>query len=210
MKEWIAKYGPLLRKRLDFTFYPDLYWYIAVLVLAVPAQMFLPVECGYETGIVENTQLLMLGLGMVFCIRSRYQRELFYVAAAILFVMLLRETNFGKTVFYSDPVRPNKFLSWDKIWYAPYVDPVMILYGIGVAVYAIRKKLWIPLWKYVCKVRIPVWLVLGFLLAFIVSSVLDKCKMDILEEMVELAAYVAMICIVRLYAFRISLPEENG
>ena len=205
----LKKYWMLLRARFDYTFYPDLYWYLAVLLLAVPAQMFLPVECGYETGIVEMTQLAVIGIGMVFCIRSKYQRELFYVAAAVLFVMLLRETNFGKTVFYPDPVRPNKFLSWDKIWYAPYVDPVMILYGICVAVYAIRKKLWIPLWKYVCKVRIPFWMIPAFLVAFIVSSVLDKCKMDILEEMVEMAAYVAMIGILRIYAFRLPLPEEK-
>lgn len=205
----LKKYWMLLRARFDYRFWPDLYWYFAVLLLAFPAQMFLPVECGYETGIVEMTQLAVIGIGMVFCIRSKYQRELFYVAAAILFVMLLRETNFGKTVFYPDPVRPNKFLSWDQIWYAPYVDPVMILYGIGVVVYGIRKKLWIPLWKYVCTAKIPVWMVLAFLIAFAASSVLDKCKMDILEEMVEMAAYVAMIGTLRIYAFRLPLPEDK-
>ncbi len=206
----LKKYWPLLRERLDFTFYPDMYWYFAVLILSVPAQMFLPVSCGYETGIVESTQLAVLALGIVFCCKSKYQRPLFYVAAAILFVMILRETNFGKTIFYPDPVRPNRFLSWDKIWYAPYVDPVMIAYGIGVAIYAIRKKLWIPLWQYVCKARIPVWLVIGFAVAAVGSAVLDKCKMDILEEMVEMAAYVAMICTIHLYAFRLPLPEDKA
>ena len=208
MKDW-KKYWSLLRARLDDKFYPDMYWYFAVLLLAVPAQMFLPVECGYETGIVENTQLVVLAIGIIFCVKSKYQRPMFYVVAAILLVMILRETNFGKTVFYPDPDRPNRFLSWDKIWYAPYVDPVMIAYGIGVAIYACRKKIWNPLWQYICKARIPVWLVAGFVFAAVVSAVLDKCKMDILEEMVEMAAYVAMICSIRLYAFRLPLPEEN-
>lgn len=209
MIQAVKKYWPMLRQRFDYKFYPDLYWYFAVLLLAIPAQMFLPESCGYETGIVENTQLVVLAIGIVFCCRSKYQRQLFYVAAAILFVMMLRETNFGKTIFYPDPVRPNRFLKWDQIWYAPYVDPVMILYGITVAVYAIRKKLWIPLWNYICKVQIPVWMVIAFVFAAVTSSVLDKFKVDILEEMVEMAAYVAMIGTLRLYAFRITLPEEK-
>ena len=208
MKDW-KKYWSLLRARLDYKFYPDMYWYFAVLLLAVPAQMFLPVECGYETGIVENTQLAVLVIGIIFCAKSKYQRAMFYVVAAILLVMILRETNFGKTVFYPDPDRPNRFLSWDKIWYAPYVDPVMIAYGIGVAIYACRKKIWNPLRQYIFKARIPVWLAAGFIFAAVVSAVLDKCKMDILEEMVEMAAYVAMIGAIRLYAFRLPLPEEK-
>ena len=205
----VKKIWILLKQRFDYKFYPDLYWYFAILILAVPFQMFLPVECGYETGFVENTQLAVLAVGIIFCLRSKYQRGLFYVAAAILLVMMLRETNFGKTIFYPDPVRPNRFLSWDKIWYAPYVDPVMIGYGVLVGIYAIRKKLWNPLWKYICKASIPVWMVTAFILAAVGSSVLDKCKMDILEEMVEMAAYAAMVGILRIYAYCIPEPQTE-
>ncbi len=203
----LKKCGRYLMSRLDFKVYPDFCFFLVCCLLIAPAALYLPVEQGYETGIVENAQLAILLTGIGFCFAARREKALFKVIAAILFLMALREVNFGKVLFYPDPVQPNKFLSWDHIWYAPYVDPALILYGIGMLIFAIRKKLWNPLIAYVLRIRIPVWILLGAVCAAIAGLVADKTvDNEILEEMIELAAYVAIVGMVRLYAFWIFLP----
>jgi hypothetical protein len=107
----------------------------------------------------------------------------------------LRETNFGKTVFYPDPEVPNKFLRWKDIPYAPYVDPVMILYVIGMAVYFFRKKLYLVIAAFVKDGKFPVWHFVFMAAATIAGSLVDKlCHNFVAEEMVELVFYTAFVC----------------
>ena len=122
----------------------------------------------------------------------------FIVIAAVLFVLALRETNFGKNIFYSDPYEPNSFLSWDEIPYAPYVDPVMIAYGIGVAAYGIWKKIYLVIPAFLKKGKIPMvnLIIMGTFAA--AGAVIDKVSDNLVaEEMTECIFYIAFIFTLR-------------
>ena len=186
-----AQLADLFKNRLDFTFYKELVLPLLAGLLIWPAGKYLPIECGYENGLVENTQMVLLFLAMIFCWKAKHNRALFCFFSAIIFILALRETNFGKTLFYPDPVRPNKFLSWDQIPYAPYVDPVMIAYGIAVAVYFLRKKLIFVIPAFLEKGRLPVWYIFFMAGGMISGSIIDKaCDNLIAEEMAELLFYL--------------------
>lgn len=181
----------LLKNRLDFKFYKELLLPLLVAVLIVPAAKYLPMEYGYENSYVENTQMVCLFLAIVFCWRAKHNKCLFRFLSAIIFILALRETNFGKTLFYPDPVHPNKFLKWDQIPYAPYVDPVMIAYGIAIAIYFLRKKLIFVIPAFLEKGRLPVFYLLFMAGGMISGSIIDKASDNLVaEEMAELLFYI--------------------
>ena len=195
VKELPGQLGRMVCYRRDGKFYPELWICILFALLVIPAGMFCPVEYGYENGVVENTQMVMLFIGMVLCFFAKKNRAFFRLLSAFIFILILRETNFGKTVFYPDPEVPNKFLKWKDIPYAPYVDPVMILYVIGMAVYFFRKKLYLVIAAFVKDGKFPVWHFVFMAAATIAGSLVDKlCHNFVAEEMVELVFYTAFVC----------------
>ena len=186
-----AQLADLLKNRLDFKFYKELLLPLLVALLIWPAGKYLPIEYGYENSWIENTQMVLLFLAMIFCWRARHNRSLFCLLSAIIFILVLRETNFGKTVFYPDPVRPNKFLSWKEIPYAPYVDPVMIAYAVCMVVYFLRKRLFLFIPAFIEKGRVPVFYLLFMAGGMIAGSIIDKASDNLIaEEMAELLFYV--------------------
>ena len=85
---------------------------------------------------------------------------------------------------------------------APYRLPAGIIYGIGCAVFFFAGKVYKELGDLLAATRIPVWNVVLFLILTVASDLLDKfCPSMILEEGVELAAYVVLFMTLCLYAF---------
>ena len=186
--------GNMVCRRRDGKFYPELWICILFSLLVIPAGKYCPVEYGYENGVVENTQMVLLFLGMGLCWFAGKNRAFFRLMSAFIFILILRETNFGKTVFYPDPEVPNKFLKWKDIPYAPYVDPVMVLYVIGMAVYFFRKKLYLPIAGFVKAGYFPVWHFAFMAASVVAGSLVDKlCHNFVAEEMIELVFYTAFV-----------------
>ena len=175
---------------------------IAVLLLLYPAVMLLPERCGYENELIENYQLLIVFFGcFLWTLTPRY-RHLFIFAALIFFTMALREVNTGRALFYAVPGKPNEFYSWDHIWYAPYRLPAGIIYAAVCTVYFFAAKIYRQIFELLAATRIPVWNILIFVVCWAGADILDKfCDNLILEEGVELAAYVSLLMTVCLYAF---------
>ena len=198
LKSWLktvpAQLQDLLVNRIDYHFYPELLLGLLLALCAYPISRYAPVEWGYENGVVENSQMVLLFLSMIVCWKVRHNHALFRFICAILFVLMLRETNFGKTIFYPDPNRPNKFLSWDKIPYAPYVDPVMIVYGILTAFYFIRKKIIHIIPAFIKSGRLPFWNIFLMLASIAVGVLVDKCfETFLVEEIAELIFYLLLL-----------------
>ena len=194
LKEVPSQLADLVRNRLDYKFYPELLIGVSFALLIVPAGIYCPVEYGYENGVVENTQMLLLFIGLVLCWFARKNKAFFRFFSAVIFILMLRETNFGKTLFYPHPTIPNKFLSWREIPYAPYVDPVMIVYVIVMVVYFIRKKLYRLVPAFIREGQFPVWPVFFMAVSMIAGSIVDKvCNNFVAEEMVELVFYSAFV-----------------
>lgn len=175
---------------------------LIVLLLLYPAVLLLPEEAGYENGLIENYQLLILLAGcFIWTIIPEY-RHLFVMVGVIFFAMAVREVNSGRALFYAIPGRPNAFYSWDHIWYAPYRTPAVLLAVLICAVYFFKAKIYREIEKLLSCTAIPVWNLLICGMCFIASAVLDKaCNDLILEETVELAAYISLFMIACVYAF---------
>ena len=202
MKERLAVLGrllagqlsDLLRNRLDYRFYPELFLCVLLAAAVVPAGMYLPVEYGYENGLIENLQLALAGAGIVVCWTAKRHKAVFRFFSFILFLLMLRETNFGKTLFYPDPEHPNEFLRWDEIPYAAWVDPFIIAYVVFMAVWFFRNRLHLFLADFLRAGKVPVVNLLILALCMAAGLVIDKvCENDIFEEGAELVFYTALL-----------------
>ena len=175
---------------------------LVILLLLWPAVQFLPERCGYENELIENFQMFILFFCCFIWTLQKEYRKLFVFAALIFFFMMCREVNFGRALFFPDPVIPNKFLRWNKIWYAPYVGPGIALYGAICVIFFFAGKVYKQALALLASTRIPVWNVVSILVYWFGAALLDKtCDNLILEEGVELAAYVAIFATVCCYAF---------
>ncbi len=175
---------------------------LTLLALLYPAYKLLPPECGYENGVIENYQLMVLFFGCFFWVLVPKYRKLFILAALIYLVMAGREISFGRVWFYAVPGMPNAFYGWDQVWYEPYLLPASIVYGVICAVLFFAGKIYKELYSLLTETKIPVWNIVLFVLLSVTTHILDKhCSNYILEEGVEFAAYTALFMTTALYAF---------
>ena len=166
----------LLLHRLEWKLYPELFLAVICLILAYPAG-----------------QLLALMIGIICCAKAKYDRSFFLAAAAILFLLALRETNFGKTIFHPDPTTPNKFLRWEHIPYAPFIDPFLIVYIVLLVIFVFKKQCYKFVGRFLESGKLPACSLL-LLIISAASSIIDKCPDNIIfEETAELGLYVVWV-----------------
>ena len=185
----------------------DFRWHKAALIsmitafLSVPLGTYLPVECGYENGVVENMQLAALALGVFFCLRARNHRTFFVFVAMVLLIMILREVNCGRTLFFAKPGAVNEFYKWREIPYGWVARVLFGLYMAATAAFFLFGKLYLQLVEVLRKTAVPVWnvllIVVGMLIGCYGERVLNNM---IVEEFAELVSYVALVGAIHLYA----------
>lgn len=186
----------------DFKPYSSCIPTLVILFLLWPAAVYLPERCGYENELIENFQMFILFFCCFLWTFQKKYRKLFVFAALIFFFMMCREVNFGRALFYPHPDIPNKFLRWEHIWYAPYVGPGIAVYGIGCALFFFAGKVYKQALELLASTRIPVWHVVSILICWAGAAVLDKLSDNlILEEGIELGAYIAIFATACHYAF---------
>lgn len=189
------------RIRFDFRFHAASLIAITTAVVSILLGSSLPVECGYENGCIENLQMAVLALGVYFCFRARNQRSFFVFLAMVLVVLMLREVNCGRTLFFAKPGGENLFYKWDEI---PYGWVARVLFGIylsGIAVYFFRKRLYAQIRELSVAVPVPVWNVLLMGLGIILGNFAERVmKNMIVEELAELVFYIALVGGIHIYA----------
>lgn len=192
MNKWVS---------FDFRLHTAALVAIVVAVLCVPLGAYLPVECGYENGVVENVQMAVLALGVYFCLRSGNHRRFFVVVALVLVMLMLREVNCGRTLFFAKPGAVNDFYKWKEI---PYGWVARVLYGgymAGVMAYFLYKRLYLQIGAVLRQVGVPVWNVIlmaaGMALGVYGERVMNNMTV---EEFAELGFYVALVGAVHIYA----------
>lgn len=192
MSKWI---------KLDFRLHTAAVISIIVSLLCVPLGEYLPVECGYENGVVENMQLAVLALGMYFCLRAGNHRTFFVFVAMVLLMMGLREVNCGRTLFFAKPGMVNEFYKWREIPYGWVVRVLFGLYMASVAAYFLRKKLYLQLGEVLRQRAVPVWNVLLAVLGVVLGVYGERVMNNMtVEEFAELVYYVALVGGVHVYA----------
>ena len=128
--------------------------------------------------------------------------QLFFIfAGLVLTILMLREVNCGRTLFFPIPGEVNAFYSWNQIKYGYLAHPLFGLYMASTAVYFLWNKLFVNLWNIIKKIKFPIWnvllMILGMFLSWYTEHTMDN---EILEEISELLFYVSLIGIIYLYS----------
>lgn len=107
-------------EHLDFKIYGVTWIAILNTILIAPCILYLPEKYGYENGILENLQLIVLLCGFILClsykkIKSKQNQDneitsvdesmvkFFKFVALVIVILFLREINCGRTIFFPIP-----------------------------------------------------------------------------------------------------------
>lgn len=190
-----------IKKHLDFKIYNVSWFAIVTALLVVPCVMFLPEVYGYENGLLENLQMLVLFIGLYLSFSSKVDKKFFILAGLVLIILMLREVNCGRTLFFAVPDTVNTFYSWKEIKYGYLAHPLYGLYIASVVIYFLKNKLYINLYNLIRLVKFPVWnvllMIIGMGLGLYAEHGLNNM---VFEEITELLFYVSLVGIIYLYS----------
>ncbi len=189
-----------LSKHIDFKIYPVTIAAIVTALLIIPCVLYLPAKYGYENGILENIQMIFLFLGCFWAIKAPKDKKFFYFAALVLGILIIREVNCGRTLFFAIPGQENAFYSWKEIKYGWLAHPIYGLYIAWVGIYFIINKLYIRLWEIFSRTQLPLWNILLMLTGMVLGMYAEKAlHNDVFEEITELLFYVSLTGIIYIY-----------
>lgn len=179
-------------------------------ILIVPCERFLPYRCGYENGLLENIQMFFLFLGCFYALKAPKEKKFFRFVFLVLSILILREINCGRTMFFQIPGYDNAFYSWSDIKYGWLANPLFCIYIAGVGIYFLWNKLYLKLWDFLSKTKLPIWNII-FMVFGIIWGLYSESKLhdDMFEELTELLFYVSMVGIVYLYSHHKNFQLED-
>lgn len=191
-----------VNNHIDLRFYPVTIFAILVAVAVVPCIKFLPETWGYENEILENLQMITLTIGLFLAVSAKRNKNFFYFAALIIFLLIAREVNYGRTLFFPIPGEVNAYYSWKEIKYGWLVNPLVGLYIAGTALYFIISKAYKEMWNIITKIKFPVWNFILLFIGMVLGEYAEKATENfVFEELSELLFYVALVGIIWLYGF---------
>ena len=173
---------------------------ILSLVLLIPAVIFLPERCGYENGLIENIQLFVLFIGMYFAIIPKSDKKFFTFVALVIGILLIREVNCGRTIFFSIPGEVNQFYRWSEIKYGWLAHPIFGAYIAFVGFNFLKNKLFLNLWEKIRDIKFPIWNFVVLIAGMVIGLYAEEVHHLVMEEYAELVFYIALIGFVYLYS----------
>lgn len=190
-----------IKKHLDFKIYGVTWLSILTAIAVIPCVMFLPEHFGYENGLLENIQMVVLFCGLYLAFTSKVDKKFFVFAGLVLTILMLREINCGRTLFFPVPGVENAFYSWKDIKYGYLAHPLYGLYIASVAVYFLWNKLFLNFWNIIKYTKLPFWniflMILGMGLGLYAEHGMENMVM---EEITELLFYISLVGIICLYS----------
>jgi hypothetical protein len=128
-------------------------------------------------------------------------KQFFTFVALVLGILLLREINCGRTIFFAIPGQENAFYSWKEIKYGWLAHPIFGAYIAFVGLYFLKNKLFINLWHMIRDIKFPIWNFLLMLLGMALGLYAEECVHNfVFEEITELLFYVALVGFIYLYS----------
>ena len=205
----IGKFRNWVSGHLDFKFYPTTYINLIVALSVVPCVMFLPEKFGYENGLLENMQMVVLFTGCFFAMRSKIDKKFFYFVTMVLAIIMLREVNCGRTLFFAVPGEVNSFYSWKEIKYGWLAHPIYGAYMAYVGLYFLYNKLFLNLWDKIRNVRFPIFDVIFMIAGMVLGLYAEKVSHNfVFEEITELLFYTGLVGMIYLYSNNKSFQKE--
>ncbi len=187
--------------RLDFKFNKETVLGLIILLLTLPAILWLPVKYTYENSLIENFQLIILCITFVLCLKSKTDKKLFNSLALLCTIFFIREINFGRTVFFPIEGVENAFYSWKEIPFGYLAEPIEGIYIFLCGLYFLLTKSYKILWIYFLNAKISVYNWLFLIFGVIGGIIGEKIGNFALEEMAETLIYVSFMALILLHGF---------
>ena len=191
-----------IKNHSDFRIYPVTIISIIIAILTIPCVKYLPVEYGYENGMLENIQMIFLFICCILGFSAKTNKKFFRFAALIVIILMLREINCGRTLFFPVPGIENAFYQWKDIKYGWLANPLYGIFIASVGLYFIINKLYLTLFEYIKKVKFPVWNIVLLVLGMLAGMYAEKSLNNMLfEEMAEMLFYSSLMGMIWLYGY---------
>ena len=201
----MKKVFDFIKAHFDFKFYGVVWIALAVGLSIIPMLMFLPEKYGYENHVLENIQMSVLILMVILCATSKVNKKFFNFIILVLSILIIREVNCGRTLFFPIEGEYHKYYSWKNCPY-PWLGKVAHgLYGTWIAIVGIlflKKKIYLDLWEMIKKIRFPFWNICFACFAMFMGAIAEKLTNNnfVFEEGFELLFYVSLMGFVWLYS----------
>ena len=190
-----------MNRHFDFKIYNITWVAIINAILIIPCIIFLPEKFGYENGLLENIQMFVLFLGLYFSFSTKFDKKFFIFAGLVLTILILREVNCGRTLFFPIPGTENAYYGWKDIKYGYLAHPIYGAFIASVGIYFLKNKLFVNLWNYIRTTKLPFWniflMCLGMGLGLFAEHTMHNM---VFEEITELLFYVSLVGIIWLYS----------
>ena len=201
----MCKVCEFIKNHFDFKFYGSTWISLLVGLSIIPMLIYMPQEWGYENGLLENMQMAVLFFTVYLCLTSKINKPFFNFIAIALSILIIREVNCGRTLFFPIPGEYHKYYSWRALpW--PWLGKVVHgLYGTWIAIVSLmflKKKFYIDLWEMVKNIKLPFWHVIFGCFAMFMGAIAEKATNNnfIFEEGFELLFYVTLAGVIWLYS----------
>ena len=206
----MKKIAEFCNAHLDFKFYNINWLNIFVLLLIIPACKFLPITAAYKNSWFENIQLIALFWGLYLALTTKFNKTFFKFVGLVIGILLIRETNCLRTIFFCVPGEPNTFYTWKEIKYGWIFHPLYGCYMAWTGVYFIWKKLYLTFWDYVKNVKFPLWNCLILIFAIFCAWAGEEIFHNMMfEESSELLVYTTLASIIYLYSRKKEFNTEG-
>ena len=139
-----------IKNHIDFKFYP-ITWIVSFIALSIiPMLIYMPQEYGFENGLLENIQMSILFIMIYLCLSAKTNVKFFRFAVLVLTILIIREVNCGRTLFFPIPGEYHKYYSWRQLpW--PWLGKIIHgIYGTWIAIVGFiffKKKVYIDSWS---------------------------------------------------------------
>lgn len=154
-----------------------------------------------EGALIENLQLAVLTVAFIIVVTAKKDRTLFIALAMLIVLMLMRETNLGRSYFCEKYLSPDEICRWKNMKYGIIVEPLRDLYGLYILYYIWSRKVYKLIGKYI--LQAPIYLVDSFIfVGAVVAATLAEWPLidnEILEESSELLMYIVFINLILRY-----------
>lgn len=129
---------------------------IFLLLACYPLAQFLPPEYGWENGLIENVQAILLLIGAMFCFNCAYYffKGMGYTIGFLYFIMFMRELSWGRVFFPKETIDEMgpKFISMSSIPQHDLIHAIIVIM-IAVILYGFYK--FMPWKKLILEIKFP-------------------------------------------------------
>ena len=199
----------IVNKYLSFRFFPITVLALISLIIIYPCAKFLPESFGYENGFFENLQMVVLFISCYFTLSAKTENKFFKFIFLVLSILILREINCGRTIFFPIEGQENAFYSVSMLkqgttiqqTFAKLVHPVFGWYIGLVGLYFLFNKMWLNLINIIKTIKFPVINILLLIIGIVLGLFAEKNLNNLLfEELAELLFYVSLMGMIYLYS----------